>query len=216
MLFRSLLAFLAMAVPALAQDAAAPADTLFRNVRIFDGRSDRLTEARDLLVRDNRIADIGSGLTATAGATVVEGRGRTLMPGLIDVHVHLTFSSMPLAALFRLDLTPASAEQEAAKGSEAMLLRGFTSVRDAGGPVFGLKAGIDRGRYRGPRIRPSGATISQTSGHGDFVPPTSPRADLPASNRAPSGWGRPSLPTVATTSLPPCAKTSASARARSS
>lgn len=76
--------------------------------------------------------------------------------------------------LVRPDLTPALAEQEAAKAAEAMLLRGFTAVRDAGGPVFGLKTRIDRGQYIGPRVWPSGATISQTSGHGDFRTPDEP------------------------------------------
>jgi imidazolonepropionase-like amidohydrolase len=93
------------------------------------------------------------------------------MPGLIDAHVHLTFSSMPMLRMLRPDLTPEIAEQEAARTAEAMLMRGFTAVRDAGGPVFGLKAGIDAGKYKGPRIWPSGATVSQTAGHGDFRTP---------------------------------------------
>ncbi len=177
MLRRMMMALLVVAGPALAQQPAAqqaPQDTLIRNVRVFDGRSDRLSEATDVLVRGNAIAAIRAGQQPPAGATVIDGRGRTLMPGLIDVHVHLTFSSMPLMRLVRPDLTPQLAEQEAAKAAESMLLRGFTAVRDAGGPVFGLKAGIDRGRYRGPRIWPSGATISQTSGHGDFRTPDEP------------------------------------------
>ncbi|MBB4633965.1 metal-dependent hydrolase family protein [Sphingosinicella soli] len=90
------------------------------------------------------------------------------MPGLIDVHVHLTFGALTMTDLLAPDLTPLKVEAAAAEQAKAMLLRGFTSVRDVGGPVFGLKAGIDRGKYQGPRIWPSGATISQTSGHGDF------------------------------------------------
>jgi imidazolonepropionase-like amidohydrolase len=159
---------------ALSSAAAQPtpnAETLFRNVRVFDGRSAELSAPTDVLVRGDTIAAIRTGQTPGAGARVIEGRGRTLMPGLIDVHVHLTFSSMPMMRLLRPDLTPEVAEQEAARTAEAMLLRGFTSVRDAGGPVFGLKAGIDAGRHRGPRIWPSGATISQTAGHGDFRTP---------------------------------------------
>lgn len=176
MLGRTAIAFLALLAPAMAQPAGpqAPQETLIRNVRIFDGKADRLTPPTDVLIRGNLIAEIRPGQQPAAGAAVIDGRGRTLMPGLIDVHVHLTFSSMPLLRLVRPDLTPEIAEQEAAKAAEAMLLRGFTAVRDAGGPVFGLKAGIDRGRYRGPRIWPSGATISQTSGHGDFRTPDEP------------------------------------------
>ncbi len=168
MLWRILSALIAFAAPAMAQ---APRETLIRDVRIFDGRSERLSAPTDVLIRHNTIAAIGATQGVAAGTALIEGRGRTLMPGLIDIHVHLTFSSMPLLRLVRPDLTPELAEQEAARTAEAMLLRGFTAVRDAGGPVFGLKAGIDTGRYRGPRIWPSGATISQTSGHGDFRTP---------------------------------------------
>lgn len=158
-------------LPALAQTPARPAPTevLVRNVRIFDGRSERLSDATHVLVRGNAIAAIGPALAGSApSAKVIDGRGRTLMPGLIDVHVHLTFSSMPMMRLVSPDLTPQGAEAAAARAAEAMLMRGFTSVRDMGGPVWGLKAGIDSGKYRGPRIWPSGPAVSQTAGHGDF------------------------------------------------
>jgi imidazolonepropionase-like amidohydrolase len=154
--------------------AAALGETLFRNVRVFDGRSQQLSAPTDVLVRGTNIALVRPSQQPAAGTVIIEGRGRTLMPGLIDVHVHLTFSSTPMMRLLRPDLTPQIAEQQAAREAEAMLMRGFTAVRDAGGPVFGLKAGIDAGQYRGPRIWPSGATISQTSGHGDFRTPDEP------------------------------------------
>ncbi len=176
MLWQSAMALMVLAAPALAQEAKPhpPQETLIRNVRVFDGRSDRLSGPTDVLVRGNAIAAIGTGQQASAGAALIEGHGRTLMPGLIDVHVHLTFSAMPLLALFQPDLTPETAEGEAARAAETMLMRGFTAVRDAGGPVFGLKAGIDSGNYRGPRVWPSGATVSQTAGHGDFRTPNEP------------------------------------------
>ncbi len=163
---------LTLAISTLAMVASpAAADTLFRNVRVFDGTSPDLSAPVNVLVRGNRVAAIGPGVTAP-GATLVEGRGRTLMPGLIDVHVHLTFGALSNADLMAPDLTPAKAEAAAAANAKAMLLRGFTAVRDMGGPVFGLKAGIDAGKYVGPRIWPSGAVISQTSGHGDFRLPS--------------------------------------------
>lgn len=152
-----------------AQDAP---ETLFRDVRVFDGQSDRLSPPTNVAVKGNVITAIGPAAKAGAGARVIEGRGRTLMPGLIDVHVHLTFGALDMAKLMSPDLTPQAAEAAAADQAKAMLLRGFTAVRDMGGPVFGLKAGIDRGKYQGPRIWPSGAVISQTSGHGDFRLPT--------------------------------------------
>ncbi len=171
---RLMWALIASLVAAPATQAAESAEgaeaTLFRQVRVFDGVSARLSSPTDVLVRDGRIAAIG-GAMDTSGARVIEGQGRTLMPGLIDVHVHLTFSALSEADLMSPDLTPAKAEAAAAAEAERMLLRGFTSVRDMGGPIFGLKAGIDSGRYRGPRVWPSGATISQTSGHGDFRHP---------------------------------------------
>jgi imidazolonepropionase-like amidohydrolase len=165
-------AWLAALLLPLSGAFAQSTETLFRDVRVFDGRSDRLSAPIDVLVKGNRIAAIGRGATAGPGARIVAGNGRTLMPGLIDVHVHLTFSALPMTGLLAPDLTLQKAEAEAATQAQAMLLRGFTSVRDMGGPVFGLKAGIDRGKYQGPRIWPSGAVISQTSGHGDFRLPS--------------------------------------------
>ena len=151
--------------PAWAQDAV-----LFRDVRVFDGVGPALSGPTRVLVRGNRIEAIGPALEA-GDAKVIDGRGRTLMPGLIDVHVHMTFSAMDMATLQSPDLTPESAGRAAAAGAEKMLLRGFTSVRDMGGPIFPLKAAIDRGAVKGPRIWPSGAHLSQTSGHGDLRSP---------------------------------------------
>jgi imidazolonepropionase-like amidohydrolase len=154
-----------------AADAQAPAETLFRDVQVFDGRSDRLTAPTAVLVRGNKIAAIGPGAVANAsGATVVEGAGRTLMPGLIDAHWHtMLIRPTPEQAIFGdIGLTNLLAGAEA----RATLMRGFTSVRDLGGPSFGLKQAIDRGVVEGPRIWPSGAMITVTSGHGDFRMPS--------------------------------------------
>ncbi|PZQ53913.1 MAG: hydrolase [Novosphingobium pentaromativorans] len=162
-----------LVVPAQAQDVKpAQTETVFRNVRVFDGHSGRLSAPTSVTVKGNVIAAIGPGSSTSSGAHVIDGKGRTLMPGMIDVHVHLTFSALTEPQLLSPDLTPQSAEVAAAVQAKAMLLRGFTAVRDMGGPIFGLKAGIDAGKYQGPRIWPSGAVISQTSGHGDFRLPS--------------------------------------------
>lgn len=87
------------------------------------------------------------------------------------MHVHLTFSALTMPQMMSPDLTPEKAEAAAGQQAHDMLLRGFTAVRDAGGPVFGLKRRIDAGELAGPRVWPSGAVISQTSGHGDFRMP---------------------------------------------
>jgi imidazolonepropionase-like amidohydrolase len=140
--------------------------TLFRNVRIFDGKADTVSGPMNVLIRGNVIERItASSIAPEASSTVIEGGGRTLMPGLIDNHWH--------AMLIRV--TPAESFGDVGynnflAGAEATdtLMRGFTTVRDLGGPVFGLKRAIDEGIVQGPRIYPSGAVITVTSGHGDF------------------------------------------------
>ncbi len=144
-------------------------EVLFANVRIFDGVSASLSEPSDVLVRGNTIAAVSARrIPAGAGEerAEIDGAGRVLMPGLIDAHYHAAFATLPLAALQTAD--PGYVQIQAAAGASEALLRGFTTVRDVGGPVFGLKRAIDEGLAAGPRIYPSGAFISQTSGHGDF------------------------------------------------
>src|SRR5690348_17187794 len=140
----------------------------FKNVRIFDGKSDTLSAPSSVLVRGNTIDKI---VTTDApvqpdAETVIDGGGRTLTPGLIEAHWHAFMAATPLMLLMTAD--PNYLQLLAARQAEATLMRGFTTVRDLGGPVFGLKRAIDEGVTIGPRIYPSGAFISQTSGHGDF------------------------------------------------
>jgi imidazolonepropionase-like amidohydrolase len=97
----------------------------------------------------------------------IQGGGRTLMPGLIDNHVHITMSASSQRDLVDPNVSVDTLQSRATEEAKQMLLRGFTAVRDMGGPVFDLKAAIDQGKALGPRIYPSGAMISQTSGHGD-------------------------------------------------
>jgi imidazolonepropionase-like amidohydrolase len=128
-----------------------------------------------VLIVDNKIAKISTDpIEATAGqpVTVIDGAGRTLMPGLSDAHVHIFMSASSQAEMLDPKATFESLEAKAAKEAQLMLMRGFTSVRDVGGPVFGIKRAIDGGKSIGPRIYPSGAMISQTSGHGDFRMPS--------------------------------------------
>lgn len=158
--------------PASAQTSStAPSETLFRNVRVLDVVAGRLGSPTDVFVRGNTIAAIGKNPAGSATAKVIDGNGRTLMPGLIDAHVHMVFNSMTEEMMASPDLTAEKVIGAAAQQSGEMLLRGFTSVRDMGGPIFPLKAAIDAGKVKGPRIWPSGAIISQTAGHGDFRTP---------------------------------------------
>lgn len=168
-------------IEALAQTPLPPAQIVFANVRVFDGKAERLSGLTSVVVRGNRIVSVGPGLgAAVPGATVIDGGGRTLMPGLIDAHTHIMFGSLPHTALLTSDIGYVTLA--AARDARATLLRGFTSIRDVGGPSFGLKKAIDAGIADGPRIWASGAMVSQTGGHGDFRLPT----ELPS---APDSFG---------------------------
>jgi imidazolonepropionase-like amidohydrolase len=143
--------------------------TLFQNVRIFDGKSKVLSAPSNVLVKDNTIERISvSPITVEANTNVrvIAADERVLMPGLIDAHWHAFMAATPQMVLMTADAP--YLHLLAARQAEATLLRGFTTVRDLGGPVFGLKRAIDEGVMVGPRIYPSGAFVSQTSGHGDF------------------------------------------------
>ncbi len=154
--------------------AQKPPTTLFQDVRIFDSKSGMLSGSQNVLVEGNKIARISASAINAPGATVINGKGRTLMPGLIDAHTHIMFSTVPQVALLTADI--GFVNVAAVKAASDMLMRGFTTARDLGGPIFGLKRGIDTGLCPGPRIYPCGAFISQTGGHGDFRLPN----ELPA------------------------------------
>jgi imidazolonepropionase-like amidohydrolase len=142
--------------------------TLFTNVSIFDGTGAKLRIGMSVLVVGEKIAAVEMGaINAPADATVIDAGGRTLMPGLIDNHVHIFMSASTEKMLLLPQSTAEMLSARAADAAKDMLLRGFTTVRDMGGPVFDVKRAIDQGKAIGPRIYPSGATVSQTSGHGD-------------------------------------------------
>lgn len=140
--------------------------TLIKNVNIFDGKSEKLLTGYDVLIKKNLISRIGKGVASPEGAMVIDGGGRILMPGLTDSHVHMMINDHPHVSIYEKPWAFVGAQ--AVAGARAMLLRGFTTVRDVGGPAGGLKEAIDIGLVEGPRILPSGPFISQTSGHGDL------------------------------------------------
>ena len=174
-------ALLTLSCSAIDAAPAAPAQTtgvVFENVRVFSGKSVELSPPTNVLVVGKHIKTISTSPIADPPATAVtriDGRGRTLMPGLIDAHSHISVMAVSMGEALNADL--GYVQIAAGKAAEAMLLRGFTSVRDMGGPTFGLKRAIDSGLIAGPRIFPSGTLISQTGGHGDFrLPYEIPRA----------------------------------------
>lgn len=140
---------------------------VFINVRIFDGVSDNLLDGLHVIVAGNKIKTIESAQTPLPDdAQIIDGNGGVLMPGLIDAHWHAIMARPSIMTAMTADFNYIQAL--AIAEAQATLLRGFTTVRDMGGPVFGLKRAIDECVTAGPRIYPSGAFISQTGGHGDF------------------------------------------------
>ena len=153
--------------------------TLINNSRIFDGHSEQLIENMSVLIEDGKIARIAPGLQAPEGANIIDARGKTLMPGLIDAHWHSIFHYWPVSKVLNADL--GHLEIYGAKAAEKTLLRGFTTVRDLGGNCFGIVKATDDGAIDGPRVYPCGGFITQTSGHGDFRSPL----DVPSNPGAP-------------------------------
>lgn len=162
----ALLALAGAGVQAQAPEAGAT-QILFQNVNVFDGRSEQLALAQEVLIEGNLIKAIGKGLEADGAGQVIDGGGRTLMPGLIDSHVHFSVY-MPASKAARSDVNPFKAAAVATARAERMLLRGFTTVRDTGGQSAFLRQTTEAGITKGPRIYGTGAMLSQTSGHGDF------------------------------------------------
>jgi imidazolonepropionase-like amidohydrolase len=175
------LAALGLPRPARAQSAAPnpPPPIVFTNFLLFDGKSRTLRGGLALIVEGGRIKAVATGNPAPPeGSRAIDCGGRVVMPGLIDAHWHSIFAALPISALMSADIgyifLAASAE------AERTLMRGFTTIRDLGGPSFALKQAIDDGLVAGPRIYPCGAMITTTGGHGDLRP----LSDLP---RSPGG-----------------------------
>ena len=145
--------------------------TLFKNVHVLDVRAGRLLEDHQVLVEGDTIRELSGRPITTSAAQVIDGGGRTLMPGLIDCHVHVTFSATNLALLAQTPNTTLALR--ALPILRGMLRRGFTTVRDAGGADWALKQAIEDGMdgtVIGPRLFVSGPALSPTGGHGDFRP----------------------------------------------
>ena len=145
--------------------------TLFRDCWVWDAERAEPEEGMHVLIEGNRIKEVSdTRITGTEG-TIIEAGGRTLIPGLIDAHVHVVASSVGFPALASVPLTLMAAE--AAEALAEMLARGFTTVRDCGGADWGLAEAVQRGLIAGPRLFHSGRALSQTGGHGDYRARTS-------------------------------------------
>jgi len=143
---------------------------IFANCAVLDGTQPQRREDHHVLVEGAHIREVSDRPIRSEGAETIDLDGRTLMPGLIDAHVHALAVDAALARLGERPLTIVAFE--AAKVLEGMLARGFTTVRDAGGADGGLAEAVATGLVRGPRLFPSGLALSQTGGHGDLRPRT--------------------------------------------
>jgi imidazolonepropionase-like amidohydrolase len=162
--------------PAMAVDEYPDQVTLFKNVNIFDGVSDKLKKGHDVLVVGNKIKEVATDIP-TGGTyekvKVIDGGGRTLMPGLIEAHAHLTLMGPSLPAM-EAGTTWEDFAIHAVAMAEMYLMQGFTTLRDAGGTNGGIPRAIDAGTIIGPRVYPSAAFLGTRGGHADFANFTAP------------------------------------------
>jgi len=141
---------------------------LFRNGNLLDPLASDLQGTHDVLVEGGVIREISSTPIKVTGAQEIDVKGKTIMPGLIDLHVHVLATQLNLST--QGVLPDALVMMRSVPIIQAMLQRGFTTVRDAGGAGWGLKCAINEGTINGPRLFISGRAISQTGGHGDPRP----------------------------------------------
>lgn len=139
---------------------------LLTQARMLDVAAGTYRDNASILVRNGRITDIAVGELSADGAQVVPLAGRTVLPGLIDAHVHAIAVAEDLVKL--ADVSPYLVAAKAGRGLAGMLHRGFTTARDAGGADAGLAEAIESGYFEGPRLRVSGLAIAQSGGQGDF------------------------------------------------
>lgn len=139
---------------------------LLTNLRLFDGETLSMRQGVEILIEGDRIAALPPADQGPQDAERIDCGGRAVVPGLIDAHWHATLVAVSQLAALTQDI--GFIHLMAGREAGATLMRGFTTVRDTGGPAFGLKLAIDKGAVTGPRIFPCGAMISQTAGHGDF------------------------------------------------
>jgi imidazolonepropionase-like amidohydrolase len=144
---------------------------LIRNGHVLDPVQGVLLENHEVLIEDGVVREVSAQPIRSANAQVIDAAGRTVMPGLIDCHVHVVFSQINLGLL--AGAPQVTVALRALPILRDMLRRGFTTVRDAGGADHGLKQAVEDGMggtVTGPRLFVSGAPLSPTGGHGDMRP----------------------------------------------
>ena len=172
----ALVAVAVLAAPAAAQDQ--PSQVLFTNVNVWNGTSDGLQTGMSVLVEGNLIRTISNRAINAPGATVIDGGGRTLMPGLVDLHAHLLANGDGGLIDIEANFTWEDLGLRMAAMAELWLMEGFTTVRDMGGACGGLRRQIDAGVIKGPRVYPSCAWIGPPGGHSDMRNFTMPQTPM--------------------------------------
>ncbi len=165
-MLRLTIAFLLLSFTHLLAQNTADSIVVIKNVTIWDGIAETSLSNAQILVVHNLIREVGRAVNVPQNALIIDGKGFTLIPGLSDAHLHLMLNVSMSQANNTANIGYASIR--GASSAQKYLMMGFTTIRDMGGPVFGIKQAIDEGTIPGPRIYPSGAFISQTSGHGDL------------------------------------------------
>jgi len=138
---------------------------LFRNFSLLDPRWDEPRGGYEVLVEGDTIREVSAKPIKARGAQVIDGGKRTLMPGLIDCHVHVFLTEVNIRNLENVPLTLLTAKS--AELMRGMIDRGFTTVRDTGGADWGIKTAVESGLIPGPRLFISGRAIGPTGGHSD-------------------------------------------------
>ncbi|SEF47814.1 metal-dependent hydrolase family protein [Billgrantia desiderata] len=142
---------------------------VLKNANLIDVRKGQVVGERDLLIQDGRIAGIDTRIEGNNIDAVIDLGGRFMMPGLVDSHVHVT-AITPNFALLEV-LSPFYVGAKSSELLQGMLMRGFTTVRDAGGADHGLAQAVEEGSIIGPRVLYAGRALSQTGGHADMRGP---------------------------------------------
>ena len=150
---------------------------LFQNSRLLDPEATDLKDGISVLVEDGRIREVSDRPIRTGEAQVIDVAGKTLMPGLIDAHIHVYLSEVNIGRMAEMPISLMAARSGPLM--RAMLDRGFTTVRDTGGADWGIREAVETGQMVGPRLFIAGQSISQTGGHGDFRKRT--ESDAPCS-----------------------------------
>ena len=139
---------------------------LFKNANLIDGNGGEVKENVSLLVEDDRIKEIGGSINAPYADEVFDCKGNTVMPGLIDAHMHLGLVEIEVINLSRRN-APGLMAARMFKNLREALDQGYTYARDTGGADAGFREAVERGYAAGPRLKVCGAAIAQTGGHGD-------------------------------------------------